>query len=85
MLIFDNGSKRKYTCVIELEPVTKRVIWEYKSKPEADFYSAERCGNTLISDSDSGRVFETTMNGKIVWEYYNPNRYIEEKNQSNNI
>jgi len=32
-----------------------------------------RCpGNTLITESDAGRAFETTADGKIVWEFYNP-------------
>ena len=30
-------------------------------------------GNTLITESCSGRVFEITKDGRIVWEFYNPN------------
>jgi hypothetical protein len=29
-------------------------------------------GNTLICEGRSGRVFEVTREGKIVWEYLNP-------------
>jgi hypothetical protein len=29
-------------------------------------------GNTLITNSDSGQVFEITKSGEIVWEFYNP-------------
>ena len=28
-------------------------------------------GNTLITDSNNGRVFEVTKNGEVVWEFYN--------------
>ena len=28
-------------------------------------------GNTLITNSDSGQVFEVTSDGKIVWEFIN--------------
>ena len=29
-------------------------------------------GNFLSSDGQSGRAFEVTREGKIVWEFYNP-------------
>ena len=32
-------------------------------------------GNTIITESDQGRVFEVTKDGKIVWEFYNPLRF----------
>jgi hypothetical protein len=31
-------------------------------------------GNTLVSESDSGRAFELTPEKEIVWEYLNPQR-----------
>ena len=36
-------------------------------------------GNTLITESDKGHVFEITREGKIVWEFYNPNINMEAK------
>ena len=79
ILIFDNGYKRKYSRIIELNPLTQKIVWEYKSKPLNQFYSATRgaCqrlpnGNTLITESDKGRVFEIMKNGEVVWEFYNP-------------
>ena len=51
--------------------------WIYKDPPE--FYSrnisgAQRLpnGNTLICEGASGRLFEITRDGLIVWEYINP-------------
>jgi hypothetical protein len=32
-------------------------------------------GNTLITNSGSGRAFEVTAEGKIVWEFANPKVY----------
>jgi len=29
-------------------------------------------GNVLIAESDSGRLFEVTSDGEIVWEFLNP-------------
>jgi hypothetical protein len=31
-------------------------------------------GNTLITESDGGRLFEVTADGQIVWEFVNPVR-----------
>lgn len=79
ILIFDNGFHRDYSRVIELNPVTKEIEWEYKADSPESFHSPTRGsaqrlpnGNTLIAESDKGRVFEITRDGKIVWEFYNP-------------
>ena len=32
-------------------------------------------GNTLITESNKGHVFEVTRDGEIVWEFYSP--YID--------
>lgn len=79
ILIFDNGTNRKYSRIIELDPLTKKIVWEYTSKPLRQFFSPTRGGNqrlpngnSLITESDRGRVFEITKNGEIVWEFYNP-------------
>jgi outer membrane protein assembly factor BamB len=81
LLIFDNGTYREYSRVIEINPLTGEVVWEYRAK---DFYSKFRGssqrfpnGNTLICESEEGHVFEVTRHGKIVWEFYNPE--IKEK------
>ena len=31
-------------------------------------------GNTLVTESSQGRIFEVTAEGRIVWEYLNPHR-----------
>jgi len=79
ILIFDNGYKRKYSRIIELDPVKKEIVWEYKAPHPEDFYSETRGsnqklpnGNILIADSRNGHAFEITPAGEIVWEFYNP-------------
>jgi hypothetical protein len=79
LLIFDNGFKRKYSRVIELDPVGEVFEWQYKGDPPESFYSskngsAQRLpnGNTLICDGDQGRAIEVTPGGEIVWEWLNP-------------
>jgi hypothetical protein len=79
ILIFDNGVEREYSRVIELNPVTEEIDWEYVADPPESFYtfekgSAQRLpnGNTLICEGDQGRVFEVTSDGETVWEWLNP-------------
>lgn len=86
ILIFDNhlnGSKEQ-SRVLEFDPMTKKVIWEYKEKGfYTDTHGANARlpnGNTLIIESNKGRVFEVTKERKIVWEFLNPHT-TGEKNE----
>lgn len=79
ILVFDNGVVRKYSRVIELNPVSGEVEWEYIGNPPEEFYSRTRGssqrlpnGNTLICESNDGRAFEVTRDGETVWEWFNP-------------
>lgn len=83
-LVFDNGAHRKVTWgnfsrVIEVNPKTGKIEWEYRENPPMDFYtfvcgSAQRLpnGNTLICESTAGRIFEITPEKELVWEFINP-------------
>lgn len=81
--IFDNGRKRPmsipYSQVIEVDPKTSEIVWRYKPGNSEQFYSghissAQRLaqGNVLICEGTSGRLFEITRSGEIVWEWLNP-------------
>jgi hypothetical protein len=80
ILVFDNGlPPRQYSRVLELDPATESIVWEYRAEIPEDFYSQTRGsaqrlpnGNTLICESDKGRAFEVTEEGEIVWEWVNP-------------
>ena len=79
MMIFDNGLGRGWSRVVEIDPVAGEIVWEYRAPEPTDFYSASKGssqrlanGNTLITNSDSGQVFEVTPAGERVWEYLNP-------------
>lgn len=74
LLVFNNGIKR--SSVLELDPIANRVVWKYE---DDTFYSRMRGsvqrlpnGNTLITESDTGHVFEVTAGGERVWELANP-------------
>lgn len=79
ILVFDNGFHAGFSRILEVEPQTGRFVWSYLADPLTDFYTRERGsnqrlpnGNTLICESDRGRVFEVTPGGEIVWEFINP-------------
>ena len=80
LLVFDNlGGPTQRSRVIELDPRTGAIVWSYSGDPPESFFSALRGGsqrlsngNTLVTESDRGRVFEVTPAGDTVWEYYNP-------------
>ncbi|MFC1761343.1 hypothetical protein ACFL6U_04615 [Planctomycetota bacterium] len=53
--------------------------WEYIAKDPKRFFASlvsgvQRLpnGNTLVCNGPSGRFFEVTSEGQIVWEYVNP-------------
>jgi len=90
ILVFDNGGGcgyppkyRYYSRVLEIDPATKRTVWEYSAitahRGGWTFHSpyisgAQRLpnGNTLICEGDFGRLFEVTRDHETVWEYVNP-------------
>ena len=89
ILVYDNGGlggypreTRIFTRLIEVNPESGEIVWEYKHNPKRYFHhkffsyswgSAQRLpnGNTLSLDSNMGRLFEITPEGELVWEYVN--------------
>ncbi len=92
ILIYDNGGVggypregRFYTRLVEVNPISEKIIWEYVYDPLEYYYnkffsykwgSVQRLpnGNTLSLDAHKGRLFEITPDGEIVWEYINPHK-----------
>jgi hypothetical protein len=84
ILVFDNGNFRAgahvaYSRVLEIDPQDNRVVWQYADETANLFYSpfmgnAQRLpnGNTHITESSTGRLFEVTPAGEVVWEYVIP-------------
>jgi hypothetical protein len=81
ILLFDNQGCRGMSKVIEFDPLTQEIAWAFEGTPENGFYT-EFCGasqrlpngNTLITESESGRAFEVAPDGAIVWKYDSPHR-----------
>ncbi|MEH2260781.1 aryl-sulfate sulfotransferase [Nostoc sp.] len=84
ILIFDNGNFRPgiatpFSRVIEVNPINGTIEWEYTDELRTAFFSpymgsAQRLlnGNTHITEAATGRLFEVTPDGKVVWEYIIP-------------
>ena len=77
ILIFDNGSRRKWSRIVEVDPSTQKITWEYEGTDDHPFYSRTRGivqrltnGNLFVVSSNAGRIFELTPDKEIVWEFY---------------
>jgi hypothetical protein len=79
ILIFDNGVRRMWSRVIEIDPMNGEIVWQYRAIVPTDFFTRARGaaqrlpnGNTLITESNEGHAFEVTPEGEIVWEFFVP-------------
>lgn len=80
--LFDNGHHAQGTSrsrVIEVNPRSGSIVWEYVGSPPQQFYSSHISGaerlpgdNVLVCEGGSGRLFEITRRGQVVWEFINP-------------
>ena len=86
------SSRRHYSRVLEIDPITYEKLWEYRAGGNQGFRffshyisSAQRLpnGNTMITEGADGRIFEVTSDGDIVWEYVSP--FLAEDPPVNNI
>jgi len=84
ILLYDNlgnfgeGGRSR---ILEVDPRSGAEVWSYTGNPEQTFESDARGaqerlpnGNTLISETAGGRIFEVTPDRRIVWEFLNPER-----------
>lgn len=75
--VFDNGEAG--SRVIEIDPGTSEIVWQYHGIPQAQFFSGHisgasrmASGNVLICEGTSGRLFEVNRAHEVVWEWINP-------------
>jgi len=86
ILLFDNRGTPGRSAALELDPLTGEEVWAYRADEEGVFFSAT-CGsvqrlangNTLITESNVGRAFEVTREGRIVWSFHSPYRAGERR------
>jgi hypothetical protein len=81
VMVFDNAGhsgEGGMTRIIEINPMTGEVVWIYTGDSEHPLANKRAGnqqllanGNVLITDSESGRIFEVTRSGEIVWDFVN--------------
>lgn len=83
ILVFDNARARGRSRLLEVDPRTNEVVWEYSSEAPP-FYTRHMGsvqplpnGNRLVTESEKGRVFEIDRSGEVVWEFWNPDMVDE--------
>ncbi|MEO0424859.1 MAG: arylsulfotransferase family protein [Pseudomonadota bacterium] len=91
VLLYDNGGwfgPGGRSRVLEFDPTTQAHTWQYTGTADRPFHSAIRGvqqrlenGNTLITETQRGRLLEVTPSGDIVWEYRNPARATTERGE----
>ena len=84
IMLFDNYGNfedKNLSRVLQFDPENMAITWSYHGTDEHPLSSnirssAQRLpnGNTLITESNGGRLLEVTREGDIVWEYFNPVR-----------
>lgn len=80
ILVFDNrGGEGGFSRLVEIAVPGGDTEWTWDGDPPQSFESRTRGGNerlpggnTLVTESDRGRVFEITRDGEMVWEFFNP-------------
>lgn len=89
VLLFDNRGDMKNggtSRILEFDPRSLEIGWEYPGDSGEKLYtsiygSQQRLpnGNTLISESNNGRILEVTRAGDVAWEYKIPERKLNDK------
>lgn len=79
VLVFDNGTERGFSRVLEVDPEDGEIVWRWQADPPEALLSkwqgsSQRLpnGDTLICESTAGHVVEVAPSGEIVWEFWNP-------------
>jgi len=81
IVLFDDfGSMQRASRVLEVDPFSQQVVWSFGGSAvqpmlgSGGYVARLRGGNTLITETHTGRVREVTRDGHVVWEFVNPNR-----------
>jgi hypothetical protein len=82
ILLFDNEgglTQHGESRALEIAPDTGGIVWSYEGTDKDPLYSSIRGGvqrldngDTLISESTSGRILEVAPDHTVVWEYVQP-------------
>lgn len=81
ILLFDNRGNGGESRLLEVDPLTGEIAWQWSGEPPSAFSSTIAGtvarlpnGNTLVTESVPGRAFELGPGGRRVWELRSPHR-----------
>jgi outer membrane protein assembly factor BamB len=76
LMLFDNRKFDGWSRIVEYDVLSDEIVWSYE---EDNFFSrgtgAQQLlpnDNVLVTESQKGRIFEITRDGRVVWEFWNP-------------
>jgi hypothetical protein len=87
LVMFDNmgnlGNAPGLSRVLNVDPVTRKILWEYDGTDKDPVFSSVNGGvdplpngNVLVTETETGRLFEVTRGKEIVWDYRAPQRAV---------
>ena len=60
ILVFDNGSHRMYSRVVQMDPANKEIVWQNRAGPSGEFFSNTSGGETTYAGRDYRVSFRLT-------------------------
>lgn len=68
----NTGKDRYLSRVLEIQPTSGAVTWNFYSPQKLSGAQRLPTGNTLLTEHGARRVFEITSRGEVVWEFTPP-------------
>jgi hypothetical protein len=88
VIVFNNFLAPKRSSVQVFDPQSREMTWEFRGSEARPLYSLRSGGaeilangNTLIIETDRGRVMEITPDSELVWEFRSPYRTGEQRDR----
>lgn len=76
LLVLDGEDGPGGSRVLELDPTSGRIVWEYRGTREEKFHTRGRGtvqglpdGNVLVANPEAAEAFEVTRTGQVVWRF----------------
>ncbi|MBW0275272.1 hypothetical protein ATM97_28780 [Nocardia sp. MH4] len=74
LLVFDNGQRRGFSRVVEVDPIRHAISWQHLADPARNLFCAVAGGaeplaggSILISDAQAGQALEVARDGYTAW------------------
>lgn len=77
--VLESQKLQHHSRLVELNPLTDEVVWQYKRKPLESFFSPILASVSKVNKdnylfNDGFSAYEVTSSGEVVWQFKNPER-----------